>query len=448
MAPKPAIDRRTRQLAAALTPTWLAAQRWYRSKSQRLASVELVDAARMADGPGWLLVLSATDDSGGAARYLVPAVADGDAFREPRDGEGVWRGLASLIVAGGELQGARGSWAFAPTPALDQLLPGGGTALAGLSERRLTGEQSNTSVAFGDRLMLKLYRLLEPGANPEVEVNAFLTSVGFAHAPALAGTASYLLDGELHSGAMLQRFVASSGDGWSWLLDRLAATPGGPAEAITGITHMGNLTAQMHAALASRPDTFGFPSRFATPGELGAWRAAAEHQLEGALAALDGSMRARLAAIAPRITARLDAIPTANSARVTRMHGDYHLGQLLRTERGFVVIDFEGEPARSLAERRAPASPLRDVAGMLRSLDYGAHSFDAKAGSPERLATWLRDARAAFLAGYGGIQHGDQPLLDAFELEKACYEVRYEANNRPDWVWLPLDALERLVLTD
>jgi maltokinase len=158
-------------------------------------------------------------------------------------------------------------------------------------------------------------------------------------------------------------------------------------------------------------------------------------------------MRARLVAIAQQIAARLDAIGTATSARVTRIHGDYHLGQLLRTQSGFVVIDFEGEPARSLAERRAPASPLRDLAGMLRSLDYAAHAADATGWSGDEASTWLQEARAGLLAGYGGIQPGDQPLLDAFELEKACYEVRYEANNRPDWVWLPLDALERLVLT-
>jgi maltokinase len=444
MAPKPAIDRRLRRLAEALTPTWLAAQRWYRFKSRLVVGVELVEAVQIRGYPGWLLVLRATDDAGQAASYLVPAVADGEAFREPRDGEGVWSGLASLIQAGGELQGVVGSWAFAPTPALDKLLPGA-AALRSLSERRLGVEQSNTSVAFGDQLMLKLYRLLEAGANPEVEVNGFLTGVGFAHVPALAGAASYLLHGELYSAAMLQQFVPSSGDGWRWVLDRLAAAPQGPAEAITGITHVGRLTAQMHAALASRPQAPGFPSRSVTRDELAAWRAAAERQLERALAAIDGPMRARLAAIAPQVAARLDAIGTATSARVTRIHGDYHLGQLLRTDSTFMVIDFEGEPARSLAERRAPASPLRDLAGMLRSLDYAAHAAEVTGWGDG--AAWLDEARAALIAGYGGIQPGDQPLLDAFELEKACYEVRYEANNRPDWIWLPLDALERQVLT-
>ena len=440
MAPKPAIDRRTRQLAEAFTPAWLAAQRWYRSKSQRVASIELVDAAPIPGSPGWLLVLGATDDAGDEAIYLVPAVADGDAFREPRDGEGVWHALASLIASGGELEGARGSWTFTPTSSAD-------TALAGISERRLGVEQSNTSVAFGDQLMLKVYRLLEPGANPEVEVNGFLTAVGFGEVPALAGAAGYALDGVQHSAAMLQQFVRSSGDGWHWVLDRLAAGREGATEAIAGVTRVGALTSHMHAALASRPDDPGFPSRSVTRDELAGWRVAAEQQLEGALASVEGPIRARLATIAPLIAARLDAIGTASSASVTRIHGDYHLGQLLRTEGGFVVIDFEGEPARTLDERRAPASPLRDVAGMLRSLDYAAHSADATGWSGNEASTWLREARAGLLAGYGGIQPGDQPLLDAFELEKACYEVRYEANYRPDWVWLPLDALERLMQT-
>jgi len=160
---------------------------------------------------------------------------------------------------------------------------------------------------------------------------------------------------------------------------------------------------------------------------------------------LDGDARLRLEAIAPTIAAGFQAIEAAGVVRVTRIHGDYHLGQLLRTADGFRVIDFEGEPARTLAERRAPASPLRDLAGMLRSLDYAAHSssWSMRVEGPQ---DWLLDAAAAFLDGYGGIGPDDAPLLAAFELEKACYEVVYEANMRPDWVWLPLEALERLVV--
>lgn len=444
MAPRPAPDRRLQRLASAFTPEWLAAQRWYRGKSRALKSVELLDAAQIDRSAGWLVVLGATDMAGGRARYLLPVTLDDDHFREPQDGEGVWRSIAALMLTGGELAGARGQWLFTPTEAAPELLPGGAAALASLEERRLGVQQSNTSVALGEALMLKVYRLVEPGSNPEVEVNAFLTEVGFREAPALAGFATYLLDGESHSAGMLQQLVRSAGDGWSWVLDRLGAQPHGPAEALRGVEQIGRLTAGMHAALASRPEFPGFPSRLTTRDELDAWATSAEHQLSAALNVLDDATRPRLAELAPRITAGLAAIEGAAAVRVSRIHGDYHLGQLLRTPGGFTVIDFEGEPARTLAERRAPASPLRDMAGMLRSLDYAAHAADAGASAAER-SGWLASARAAFLDGYGGVRPDEAPMLAAFELEKACYEVVYEANNRPDWTWLPLGALERLV---
>jgi trehalose synthase-fused probable maltokinase len=246
---------------------------------------------------------------------------------------------------------------------------------------------------------------------------------------------------------MVQELVASTGDGWGWMLGRLTDQPDGPADALLAVAEIGRLTAGMHAALASRPDRPGFPARRATGDELAAWRRSALVQLDAALMALTGEPRDRLARVAPRIAEGLEGIPAGGATRVSRIHGDYHLGQLLRTADGFRVIDFEGEPARSLAERQAPASPLRDLAGMLRSLDYAAHT--AIAVGPESLdrADWLSAARAALLDGYGGISPDDAPLLAAFEIEKACYEVAYETNNRPDWVWLPLGALERQILS-
>jgi trehalose synthase-fused probable maltokinase len=443
MAPSPAIDRRLERLALAFSPEWLAAQRWFRGKSRRLERVELLDAAPLGDSLGWLLVLGATDTAGEVARYLVPAVSDGDLFREPRDGEGVWRRLAGLTLDGGEIEGARGRWLFTPTEAAREVVPTGAGALAALAEGRLGVEQSNTSIAFGERQFLKVYRLLEPGGNPEVEMNTFLTRVGFREAPVLLGSASYVVDGEPHSADMLQELVASTGDAWNWVLGRLAAAPDGPAEAIGGLARVGRLTAALHAALASHPDEPAFPSRRATAEELSGWGAAAERQLSGALGVLSAETRPRLAAIAPRIAARFEAISAITGVRVSRIHGDYHLGQLLRTATGFTVIDFEGEPARPLAERRAPASPLRDVAGMLRSLDYAAHASAPEEARPDERQAWLRGARAAFLDGYGAVSPEDEPLLAAFELEKACYEIVYEANNRPNWTWLPLEALER-----
>ena len=156
-----------------------------------------------------------------------------------------------------------------------------------------------------------------------------------------------------------------------------------------------------------------------------------------------GEAHDRLVALADRVRARFaDAFGGATGREVvTRIHGDYHLGQLLaRGDGGFSVIDFEGEPARPLEERRRPSSPLRDVAGMLRSFDYAASTAERETGLAA--GAWLPDARAAFLDGYGP---NPSPLLEAFELEKACYEVRYEAGNRPDWLWLPLAAIERMV---
>ena len=304
-------------------------------------------------------------------------------------------------------------------------------------------EQSNTSVRLGDRLMLKIYRLLEPGVNPEVEVLELLTERGFAHAPLAAGSMRYVPDdAEPAAAGIVQSLVPARGDAWAWMLDHLAAPSGEPDRAIASAAEIGGITAELHAALQSVPDRPDFPSRAATPEERESWRAGAEGQLDAALAAIGEEERARLSRVATDVRAAFAALTSAAGAWASRIHGDYHLGQLLVTADGFVVTDFEGEPARPLAERRRPASPWRDVAGMLRSLDYAARTtrqrqpgFDADA--------WLAEARSAFLAAYG--QPADPSLLLALELEKACYEVRYEANFRPDWTWLPLEAIERMV---
>jgi trehalose synthase-fused probable maltokinase len=435
-------DRGVEQLARTFSPEWLAGQRWFRGKTRRLADVDLHDAAPL-DRDGWLLVLSAIDEAGVEDRYLVPAVVDGDGFREPGDGEGVWQRLATLISVGGELRADRGRFVFGPVPASIGL-PTNGASQVALGERRLTVEQSNTSVALGEQLMLKCYRLLEPGANPEVEIGAFLTAVGFDGAPRVVGSADYVPDeGQPAAAAILQEFVASEADAWNWVLGRLAGGPQGRAQATAGIAVIGTLTKGLHAALASRPDLPGFPVRAATDEEMASWRSGAGRQLDEALAAVSGEPRSRLLAAAPQVRDHLAEIGAAKHARVTRIHGDYHLGQLLKAPSGFKVIDFEGEPARPLAQRREPASPLRDVAGMLRSIDYVARVAHGR-GAADEPDAWADEACEAFLAAYGGIPAEDRALLLAFEIEKACYEVRYEANNRPDWVWIPLAAVERL----
>jgi maltose alpha-D-glucosyltransferase/alpha-amylase len=422
-------------MAEPLTADWLRAQRWFRSKQRPIDSLAEVDRAPLIDHVALTVIEVSYADGGSRDRYLVP-VADG---RDPADGDGAWRAMLGAIADDATVGGAHGTFLAARTDALDVLLPSARESAAALDERRLRVEQSNTSVVLGERLILKLYRLLEPGISPDLEVSAFLTDAGFEETPAVAGSIVYQApDGEPAAAAMLQAFVPSTGDAWSAMLDALAS---GAARATEMAAAIGRLTVRMHAAFASRPHDPAFPARVASVAETAGWRASAESQLAQAVAALRGEAHDRLVAAAPQVTARFaDAFGRASGDQlVSRIHGDYHLGQLLaRSDGGFSVIDFEGEPARPLAERRQPSSPLRDVAGMLRSLDYAARTAGRR--SALDADAWLAEARAAFLGEYGVLG----ALVDAFELEKACYEIRYEANNRPSWLWLPLAAVERL----
>ncbi len=440
--------------AALLRPGWLAAQRWFGARDRSITGVSLADAAplprpdRASDG--WLLVLVAAFADGGTRTYLVPAVGTaGEPLREPADGDGAWSAITAAIAAGSTLRGETGGFRCEALPALDTLVAGGPDAVARLPERRVGVEQSNTSATVGDRLILKVYRRLEAGENPEIEVGTFLESVGCPVTPRMAGAVRYLgSDGSIAAAAMLQERVATSGDAWAHLLGQLGGADGGPRAAIESAGAIGTVTARLHASLAARPLDASFPVRAATAGETRALLAGAVAQLDAALAATAGEDRARLTVLAPRIRERLEAaFGAARVGRVTRIHGDYHLGQLLRTPDGFMVIDFEGEPARPLAERRLPQPPERDVAGMLRSFDYAVRTA-ARGSSPPALDAnaWLSQARAAFLDRYAASAPStpDADLLAALELDKACYEVRYEAANRPGWSWLPLDALARL----
>ncbi len=384
-----------------------------------------------------LTVLELTYADGGEPhRYLAPTVEG----REPRDGEGAWASIVIAIAAG---PCSRGPAAASAPPAPTR--PGRPARRRPARTPPRASSSPTPRSGSGTGSSSRCTGCWRTGENPEVEVSAFLTDAGFADTPALAGAMTYEADGAASAAAMLQAFEPSTGDAWATMLRALAQDADG---ALAMVERIGDLTARMHAALASRPDDPAFPARAATPAETAAWRASAERQLAQAVTAVSGPPHDRLVALAPRITARFaDTFGSATGeARVSRIHGDYHLAQLLtRADGSFSVIDFEGEPARPLAERRAAASPLRDVAGMLRSLDYAARSAEAGSPAPGFAAeAWLARARAALLDGYGGIAADERPLLAAFELEKACYEVRYEAGNRPDWLWLPLAAVERL----
>jgi trehalose synthase-fused probable maltokinase len=440
--------------ASALTrPEWLSAQRWYGANDRRLVSVDLIDAAALpmprSDASAWLLVLLGAFAMGPPVRYLVPALGGGDEdLREPRDGDGVWAALAAAMADGRVLNAAAGSFRCEPAKEAREMLPADPSSLAAVTERVLGAEQSNTSVALGEGLILKLYRRLETGENPEIEVGAFLASVGSRVAPRIAGSLRYLGPDGQAAAAMLQERIASHGDAWRQLGQLLAGEGGGPDEAFTAAAQIGRVTGELHRDLAARSQDLAFPVRAATPGEVRSWRDQALGQLDQARYALEGDNRTSLDRLAPRLRQRLErALGAAGSSRVMRVHGDYHLGQLLVSDAGYRVIDFEGEPARPLAERRAPQPPERDLAGMLRSFDYAART--AQRGThPAGFAAdeWLAGAREAFLTAYAAAARStpNTALLAGLEIEKACYEVRYEAANRPDWVWLPLEALARL----
>jgi trehalose synthase-fused probable maltokinase len=435
MAPEPSVA------APTLDVDWLRGRRWFRSKARQLTSVDTFDVASI-DPTSSLLVLAARFADGPDEHYLVPAAQDDGGLREPRDGDGTWRALVARLAAGPASIAARnGSFELHPTPALGTFLAN--PADPALAERAFSVEQSNTSVRIGDAAVLKIYRLLGPGINPEVEIGEFLTAHGFAHAPSLGGHIAYRFPGgEAAAAAMVQQLVPSRGDGWDWALRHLAGG-GDPNQTLAGLSQVGGLTAELHATLASEPANADFPSRPATAEEGAAWLAAANAQLDEALGTVRGEERERLAGVERDIRRALQPLADAAGTPVSRIHGDYHLGQLLRTAHGFAILDFEGEPARPLAERRRPASPLRDVAGMLRSIDYAGRTAQRQAQASLDADAWVADARRAFLNAYG-LDGAEPELLTAFEVEKACYELRYEANNRPDWVWLPLEALERL----
>ncbi|MDQ3615066.1 MAG: hypothetical protein M3393_00250 [Actinomycetota bacterium] len=329
-----------------------------------------------------------------------------------------------------------------------------------------SGEQSNSSVLFGDDSLMKVFRKVTPGRNPDIEVHEALTKAGNEHVAALYGwleaTSANPVDDGADSDepplqlAMLLQFLRTASDGWDLALasvrdlfaeaDLHADEVGGDFAAESH--RLGVATAEVHEALAEH-----FPSQQVGPEELAALSAEMNRQLTEAVR------------IAPVLEEHAEALRglfgslTQLSAPIVvqRIHGDLHLGQILRTVKGWKIVDFEGEPAKPLAERTRPDSAWRDVAGMLRSFDYAAHSVEADveegAQIAYRAAEWVERNQAAFLDGYleatgGGLSEklsADQRLLlQAYVADKAVYETVYETRNRPGWVPIPLSAIARL----
>jgi trehalose synthase-fused probable maltokinase len=353
---------------------------------------------------------------------------------------------------------------------------------------RFASTHSNSAVALGGRFLLKIFRRLEVGLNPDIEIGRFLAAHGQSvRVPALVGSIEHLGPGdETTALAMTQRLVHSRSNGWDHALqdvtaffDRAARSQDRPtpstAAALAGdfpaaAHRLGRRTAELHRALGSSQSDPDFTPTTASPTEVRALADRLRVASGEAFAVLD-RLRPGFDAEADRLAARVLALRPALDARVSacadgiapfvkiRVHGDYHLGQVLSLEHDFVILDFEGEPTRPLSERRARQSPLRDVSGMLRSFSYAAHAALAAEGRGDdrrgRLAAWadawIDAVSATFLEGYFEAARGApfvpadrgqvQALLELFLLDKAVYELDYEMNNRPDWVHIPLRGL-------
>jgi maltokinase len=438
---------------------WLARQRWFAGKDRRIDAISVLSDTELVEGdPALHHVIIAVHQAGDTDRYQVPL--------------GVRSELPGRLeyAAIGQLDDRTYLYDAVHDPELTRAWlenMAGNVDVGPLAFRSITrvdteldslaspAEQSNTSLIYGDAYICKLFRRLTPGINPDLELGLGLARAGSKHVPELYGWFSSDLDGTLSTLAMLSEFLRSGTDGWQLAgtsVRDLYAEADLRADEVGGdfageSERLGTATAEVHRDLAT---AFG-------TGEMGPAdvRAVAEQ------------MHARLdatCAVVPELrpyTGRLadafDALAELDEPLlVQRIHGDYHLGQVMRTDSGWMLLDFEGEPAKPLKERRASAHPLRDVAGMLRSFDYAArhllvsgHALHGDRAQLEfRAQEWADRNRAAFCRGYaeaGGIDPGaHEVLLRAFEFDKAVYEVMYEARNRPSWLPIPLSSIAAL----
>ena len=461
---------------ARLDPDAITAARWFGAKGRSIAAIHL-DAAFVVDeaAPHVIAITTVTLDDGASQRYTF-ALTGLPPF-EAQPGDGAWRALAVAMADGRAIPALTPDDAPAGTTPTAVLVcrPGPAMPLGGPgTERDLGADQSNTSVVLGEDVLLKAYRRLQPGLNPDLEMTAFLSEeAAFPAVPPLAGFVELVEAGHGTSTvAMAQQFVVDGADAYESIVEALVAWLLAPGEvslefATEIAADLGTLTAGLHAAVA---DGHGLPEmapRPATRDELRAWAAGAQAHLERALevAPDDDGAAATIRSLAPRIAEALtvlEAIPT--TPEVIRAHGDYHLGQVLIAPDGFRIIDFEGEPLSSPEERRAHRHPLRDIASMLRSIDHAGRSAGRRAGSRNDgpleepgldLDGWLRRARERFIEAYRTglldarvVPDTDAALLRAFEVDKELYEFAYAATYLPSWLWAPTEGLRGLFGVD
>jgi maltose alpha-D-glucosyltransferase/alpha-amylase len=434
---------------------WLPRQRWFATKTRRLAALAVADT--VVFDRGILAIVEVTLDDGARDRYAVPLglASPASPVADALDDTAFCWSLLDLVARGAAVAGEHGEVRGVPTTAFPATLPS-------LSARRLGGEQSNTSVAFGDRLIMKHFRRLADGPNPEEEMTRFLTErAHFPHTPHLAGHLEYRRAGARATLAVVQELVTGARDGWEWMCSALdvfyreagrtapdrARVRSLAAPTLAALDRLGAVTGALHHALASDRTDPAFAPEPITAADVAAWTADVARQLAAASAALGSAP--------PAPAADLEiSLRSLRGGDKIRHHGDLHLGQTLyrETTGDFVIIDFEGEPLRPLAERRRKHSPLRDAAGVLRSIDYAAVAT-RPAGLEDWARAWHAEGARTFTEAYRRAVSGARFVppddddfrraLAVFELEKAAYEVVYEANNRPAWVAIPRDGLVR-----
>jgi maltokinase len=420
---------------------FVTSQRWFGSKTRDVAHSQVVDRLTLReDEPRLeLLLVEIRFDTGTHETYQLLADDSLDALGDPRH----VRELVHMIRSGAKMPGRGGVVEFASV-----------SGFAGeLREARPIGaEQSNTSIVFDEELILKVFRRLEAGINPELEVLRFLTEHSFENIAELFGWYAYAgrqMDATL---GILQRFVPDAPDGWARALDTMGSQSD---DFLATVRRLGEVIGAMHTTLGSDSHDPSFCPEETSAESLGLLTATVDEEIESVFLDLPEDVP-ELEPIRGRgeeVRERLRLLTNlGGTGRVIRAHGDFHLGQTLWAGDDWVILDFEGEPARSLPERRRKRSPLRDVAGILRSFSYAASAGPLLRGV-EPPADWESRARAQFLEGYRDtVEQSLVPsgtsmdkLLSVFELEKSVYELRYELNNRPDWVRIPVAGIVRML---
>jgi maltose alpha-D-glucosyltransferase/alpha-amylase len=495
-----------RQLETQVLPGYVAGRRWYAAKSEPVLRVDVADHVEWKPGErGFLVALARVErGSGETETYFLPltlAWEDRDdalmrslaaatiakvrqqaqvgVLADALADEDFVRALVAATAAALELKAARGRLRFRPTAAFARIA---GAGYASLPVSIPAAQSSNTVVMLDDRLFVKAYRRLQAGVNPEVEIGRYLTDVvRFEHAVPVAGSVEYLADdGQVATLALIQGYVQNQGDAWDYTQSYLERFFEDTAREAAGAdVHGGYLalartlgirTAELHVAFARPSDDPAFAPDSMTQADVAALATRVRGAAERALAELarrrDALPEASHADADALVASRgeLLAVIAAHTADPpagprTRVHGDYHLGQVLLVQNDFVIADFEGEPARTFAERARKHSPLKDVAGMLRSFDYALNAAlfnfaseraDAREVAERAGREWLAQASSAFLAGYEEVAMAaglaspraqGRGLLGLLLLEKAVYELQYEVDNRPDWARIPIAGI-------